>query len=726
MAPLVRISDPSRESVVFSLRAVAASFIVGMLALALIARLVHLQVLEHKHFATLSEDNRVKVVPIAPTRGLIFDRHGEILAQNLPTYSLEITPEAVDDIDVLIDDLRGIIDISDESEEAFRTALLSKRRFESVPLRMRLDEREVALFAVNRHRFPGVDVQARLTRNYPRGELGVHVVGYVGRINREELARLDKVNYRGTLHVGKTGVEASYEDWLHGSVGYQHVETNAQGRILRVLERHDPVPGRNLFLTVDAEVQRAAEVALGEERGAIIAIEPATGSVLAMASTPGFDPNLFAEGIDAKTYRALRGSPGRPLFNRALNGQYPPGSTIKPFLGLAGLEQGVGYTRGEIWCPGFFVLPGRKRRFRDWKKWGHGRVGLHDAIVQSCDVFFYELSLALGIDRMHEYMTRFGFGERTGIRLRGESRGLMPSRKWKRAARDEAWYPGETVNTGIGQGFVLTTPLQLAHATAGLAMRGVLRRPRLVDRAVDPATGEVELVEPETVSVVEPTEDVNWQQIIDAMTGVVHGPRGTARRIGKDLDYQVAGKTGTAQVFSVSQHEKYDADKLDKKLHDHGLFISFAPVDRPQVAVAVIVENGGSGSGAAAPLARIVIETYLEDAPVPSVPEEPSLQASAGDRMGGVSSSTRHARMRIRWHGEGALESARGDEPGPVSSILWSSPVLGIPVLGIPGLGDRSLDHLEFGSFVDGRHGASARSTFDPPDSARVASAATG
>ena len=712
MAPLLRITDPSRESTVFSVRAVAASLVVGILALTLIARLVHLQIHQHKHFATLSEDNRVRVVPLAPTRGLIFDRNGEILAQNLPSYSLEVTPEAVDDIDALIDDLRGIVDISDESEEAFRAALQSKRRFESVPLRLRLDEREVASFAVNRHRFPGVDVQARLTRNYPQGELGAHVVGYVGRINKEEASRLDRVNYRGTLHVGKTGVESSFEDWLHGRVGYQHVETNAQGRILRVLERHDPVPGRNLFLTLDAELQRVAEVALGEERGAIIAVEPATGSVLAMASTPGFDPNLFAEGIDGESYRALRSSPDRPLFNRALNGQYPPGSTIKPFLALAGLEQGVGYTRGTSWCPGFFVLPGRKRRFRDWKKWGHGRIGLHDAIVQSCDVYFYELSLALGIDRMHEYMARFGFGMRTGIRLRGESRGLMPSREWKRAARDEAWYPGETVNTGIGQGFVLATPLQLAHATAGLAMRGVLRRPRLVDRSVDPFTGEVVSVEPEIVSVVEPAEEVNWTQVVDAMTGVVHGERGTARRIGKDLDYQIAGKTGTAQVFSVGQNEKYDADKLDKRLHDHGLFISFAPVGQPRVAVAVIVENGGSGSAAAAPLARIVIEAYLEDAPAPVAPAEPSLRASAGGRAGTVSSAAHQAGTRLQGNRRGAREGARGDEPERVSSTLWS---------GSPGRGG-----LGFSRLVASRHAPSSRADSRSADAAGIASAAVG
>ena len=672
MAPLQRIPDPSRESVVVSVRAVCASLIVAALAIALVARLIHLQVLEHTHFTTLSEDNRVKIVPIAPTRGLIFDRNGEILAQNLPTFSLEVIPEAVDDVDALIDDLRGIIDISDVSEEAFRAALSSKRRFESVPLRLRLDEREMASFAVNRHRFPGVDVHARLTRNYPQGELGAHVVGYVGRINREELAQLDRVNYRGTLHVGKTGVEASYEGWLHGRVGYQHVETNAQGRILRVLDRHDPVPGKNLFLTVDAELQRVAEVALGEERGAIVAIEPATGSVLAMASTPGFDPNLFAQGIDAETYRALRGSPDRPLFNRALNGQYPPGSTIKPFLGLAGLEQGVGYTRGGTWCPGYFALPGRKRRFRDWKKWGHGQVRLHDAIEQSCDVFFYQLSLALGIDRMHEYMTRFGFGERTGIRLKGESRGLMPSREWKRAARDQAWYPGETVITGIGQGFVLTTPLQLAAATAGLATHGILRRPRLVDRAVEPATGEAKTVEPETVSEVRPIEGANWKQIIDAMIGVVHGEKGTARRIGEDLDYRIAGKTGTAQVFSVGQDEKYDADKLDKRLHDHGLFIAFAPVEQPRVAVATIVENGGSGSSAAAPLARIVIQAYLEDVPAPKPPAEPSLRASADDRVGTDSPPASDVTSRVRRQRQRGGESGPAGAPARVSGTRWT------------------------------------------------------
>ena len=643
MAPLLTTSDSSRESFLISMRAVGAALIVGLLTLLLVGRLVHLQIFKHQHFTTLSENNRVKIVPIAPTRGLIFDRRGEILAQNLPAYSLEVVPEAVEDLDALIAELRGIIEITGEDEEAFFAALARKRRFERVPLRLRLEDREVARFSVNRHRFPGVDVGARLIRNYPLGELGVHLVGYVGRINKRELDRIDRADYRGTSHIGKTGVEASYEDWLHGTVGYQRVETNAQGRILRVLERHDPVPGGNLYLGMDARLQRTAEAALGDENGAIVALDPVTGAVLAMASSPGVDPNLFASGIDVETYRALQRSPDRPLFNRAVNGQYPPGSTIKPFVGLAGLERGIGHARGKTWCPGWFTLPGRKHRYRDWKKYGHGRIGLHDAIVQSCDVYFYELALATGIDRMHEYLSSFGFGERTGIKLGGESRGLVPSRAWKRNARGEPWFPGETLITGIGQGYVLATPLQLATATAAIAMRGVRLRPRLVDRAVDPASGDVEEFEPETIASIRLVEASNWERIIEAMTGVVHGPRGTARRINDGISYRMAGKTGTAQVFTVRQNEEYDARKLDKKLHDHGLFIAFAPVERPRIAVAVVVENGGSGSGAAAPLARTVIDAYLgDDTLPPTVPGQPVRRAAANDGSGPALAVTVH------------------------------------------------------------------------------------
>ena len=630
MAPLLAVKDSPRGPYLFSVRAFSAAVIVGILALLLIGRLVHLQIVKLQHFTTLSENNRVKIVPIAPTRGLIFDRRGEVLAQNLPAYSLEVVPEVVEDVDALIADLREIIEIGDEDEEAFLVALTRKRHFEKVPLRLRLEDREVARFAVNRHRFPGVDVVARLTRSYPLGALGGHLVGYVGRINKHDLDRIDQADYRGTSHIGKTGVEASFEDWLHGKAGYQRVETNAQGRILRVLERHDPVPGRNLYLAMDARLQRTAEAALGDENGAIVALDPVTGAVLAMASSPGVDPNLFASGIDPETYRALQRSPDRPLFNRAVNGQYPPGSTIKPFVGLAGLERGIGHARGKSWCPGWFSLPGRKHRYRDWKKQGHGRIGLHDAIVQSCDVYFYELALALGIDRMHRYLSSFGFGERTGIDLKGESRGLAPSRAWKRDARGQSWFPGETLITGIGQGYMLATPLQLASATATISMQGVRVRPRVVDRAVEPVSGDAEEFETKAAAPVRLLEAANWERIIEAMTGVVHGPRGTARRINEDISYRMAGKTGTAQVFTVRQNEEYDARKLDKKLHDHGLFIAFAPAEQPRIAVAVVVENGGSGSGAAAPLARLVIDTYLDDAPPPIAPGRTLRAASDG------------------------------------------------------------------------------------------------
>ena len=646
MARLLTIKDFSRESYLASTRAVAAAIIVGLLTLALVGRLAHLQVLKHRHFTTLSENNRVKIVPVAPTRGLIFDRNGEILAQNLPAYGLEVVPELVEDVDALIGELREIIEITDADEEEFLAVLARKPRFEKIPLRLRLDDQEVARFAVNRHRFPGVDIDARLTRNYPHGELGVHLVGYVGRIDKRELDSIDQADYRGTSHIGKTGIEASHEDWLHGKVGHQRVETNAQGRILRVLERHDPVPGRNLFLTMDVKLQRTAEAALGEERGAIVALEPVTGAVLAMASTPGFDPNLFVHGIDVDTYRSLQRSPERPLFNRAINGQYPPGSTIKPFLGLAGLEYNIGHAQGKSWCPGWFRLPGRERKYRDWKKYGHGRIGLHDAIVQSCDVYFYELALALGIDRMHEYLSSFGFGARTGIRLGGESPGLMPSRTWKRNARGQSWYPGETVITGIGQGYMLTTPLQLASAAAAIATRGTRMRPRIVDRAVDPGSGETEAVEPETKATISSLDAADWKRIVEAMAGVVHGPRGTARRINAGIAYRMAGKTGTAQVVGIGQNEEYDADKLDKRFHDHGLFVAFAPVEEPRIAVAVIVENGGTGSGAAAPLARTVIDAWLGDAPTPPAPGRRTLRAAASE----------------------------GDPPGPVITI---SPVPG-------------------------------------------------
>jgi penicillin-binding protein 2 len=629
VAPVVTIKDEARESQIFRSRSLVAAVAVAIMAVGLLIRLANLQVVEYEHFATLSEDNRVKVVPVPPTRGLIFDRNGLVLAENVATFSLELVPEAVDDLEGTLEELGELVSISESDRKRFSRLLKASRPFQRVPVRLRLEQDEVARFAVNRHRFPGVDVEARLTRYYPMGALTAHVVGYVGRINERELKRLDPAEYRGTSHVGKTGVEQAYEDVLHGKVGYQHVEINAQGRTLRVLERSDPTPGDNLVLNLDVGLQQQATAALGEERGSVVSIDPLTGGVLSLVSNPSFDPNLFVDGIDSKSYRELLHSPGRPLFNRALNGQYPPGSTVKPFLALAGLELGMDKAYKKVWCPGWFRLPGKAHRYRDWKRGGHGHVDLDAAITQSCDVFFYELALDMGVDRMHAFMKRFGFGERTGIDLSGESRGLNPSRGWKRAVKNQPWYPGETLITGIGQGFSLTTPLQLAHATATLAMRGLRLSPAVVMRRERRESVEETAPEDEVPSGhVVPENPANWQKVVDAMESVVHGPRGTARRIGAGAGYRIAGKTGTAQVFTIGQEDTYDEKEIAKKLRDHGLFVAFAPVKRPRIAVAVLVENGGSGSRSAAPLARTVMDYYMQSEAEPG-PGERMLMTAA-------------------------------------------------------------------------------------------------
>lgn len=609
--PLIR--DLARESNLFKSRIAIVSAVVGFLTVVLVARHIHLQVINHEHFKTLSHNNRVKIVPLGPTRGLILDRNGVVLAQNTTSYTLEIVPERVEDLDILIRELKGLIEISGDDEERFRRELGRKRRFEGVPLRYHLSDEEVARFSANRHRFPGVDIHARLTREYPMGSLGVHAVGYVGRIDEMELQRIDEANYRATSHIGKTGVERAYEDMLHGQVGYKHVETNAQGRVLRELERVAPVPGGNIYLTIDASLQAVAEAALQQQKGAVVAIEPATGAVLAMASTPGYDPNLFVNGIDVDTYRDLNTSPGRPLFNRAILGQYPPGSTVKPFVGLAGLERVPEHAHKQAWCGGWYRLKGHKRRYRDWKREGHGRVGFKRAIVESCDVYFYELALALGIDQLHDFMTQFGFGVKTGIDLEQEASGLMPSSEWKMRTQQMVWFPGETLITGIGQGFTLATPLQLASATATLSLRGRRLTPRLVERLEDPETHEQTVFPAQSLETVTLSDPRHWHRVFEAMTDVIHGERGTARRIGVGARYHMSGKTGTAQVRGLAQDEDYDEEQTPKHLQDHALFIAFAPTEQPRIAVSVIVENGGSGSKAAAPIARQVMDYFLLD-----------------------------------------------------------------------------------------------------------------
>lgn len=604
------IKDHIRESRLFNERAAWAVFI-SLLLIGLIAsRLVFLQVVDYGHYATLSDGNRIDLVAVAPTRGFIYDRNGVVLAQNIPSFSLELIPEKAGNLDEAIARLRGLIEIGDEDVRRFYRQLRRNRPFQGIPLRFNLTDAELARFAVERHRFPGVETHARVIRHYPLGPLAAHTVGYVGRINEEELQRLDS-NYAATEFIGKTGIERYYETTLHGEVGFKQVETNALGRSLRELSRAEPVPGASLHLTLDAGLQRVAEEALGGRRGAVVALDPRNGDVLALVSAPSFDPNPFVTGIDFASYDSLQRSPDKPLFNRALRGQYPPGSTVKPFIGLAGLEAGAVRIDTRSFCPGWFSLEGDDHRYRDWKRQGHGMMNLEDAIAESCDVYFYDLAVALGIDRMADFLGRFGFGQPTGIDLRNEASGLMPSREWKRARHNEPWYKGETVIVGIGQGYMLATPLQLAYATGILALGGETHPPRLVQTLEDTRSGVRDPLPPVTATPVPVRDPADWDEVVRSMVKVVHGARGTARAVGIDAAVRIAGKTGTAQVFGIGQDERYDEETVAERLRDHALFIAFAPVEEPRIAVAVLVENAGSGSTAAAPVARRVIEHYL-------------------------------------------------------------------------------------------------------------------
>ena len=607
-----KVKDHVAEARLFSRRALVALAFVLIALLTLIGRLAQLQVMQHEHFITLSESNRVRLQPLPPTRGLIFDRNGVLLADNLPSHRLEVTPEQTQDLEKTLRQLQMMVDISEQDINRFLK--LSKRNppYNGIPLRFRLSEEEVARVAVNLHRFPGVEIKADLTRNYPLGKHAVHVIGYVGRIDERELQTIDTSQYLGSTHIGKTGVEKSYEEVLHGQVGYEQVETNAQGRVLRILKSSPPIPGKNIYLTIDIRLQKTAEEALGDYNGAVVAIDPRNGEILALASMPGYDPNLFVNGISVADYKALNTSPDRPLFNRALRGVYPPGSTVKPMIGLAGLEYGVIERYTPVYCPGFYRLPNSKHRFRDWKRGGHGKTSLDKAITQSCDVFFYDLAVNLHINRLHDYLDQFALGRPTGVDLSGEKSGLLPSQEWKRGAYNQPWYVGETLIAGIGQGYMLVTPLQLAHSTAILAMRGKAHfQPRILHATQEQGSDEIRPAPPRTLPPIEISRPDNWEYVANAMIQVVHGSWGTARAIGKDSPYRIAGKTGTAQVFSLGQDEKYDADKLKRQLHDHALFIAFAPADNPRIAVAVIAEHGGGGSSVAAPIAKQVLDAYL-------------------------------------------------------------------------------------------------------------------
>lgn len=609
----VELKDHQRELYYFKLRLVIAAGLVLLLFFLLFLRFFYLQVLQHEHYSTLAENNRISIVPIVPNRGLILDRNGAVLAHNYSAYTLEITPSKVENLEALINQLANLVEITPKDRKRFRKLLEESKNFESLPIRTRLNDVEVARFAVNHYRFPGVEIKARLFRHYPLGEITSHVIGYISRINDDDLEWLEEKeelsNYRGSDYIGKTGIEQSYETQLHGKTGFEQVEIDANGRAVRTLSRIPPVSGSNLLLALDARLQEFAEKAFGNYRGALVAIEPSSGGVLAFVSKPGFDPNLFVDGIDPQNWDALNNSPDKPLTDRALRGQYPPGSTFKPFLALAGLELNKRSPQYSINDPGYFSLPGSSHRYRDWKAGGHGVVDLHKSLVVSCDSYYYSLAYELGIDNIHSFVSQFGLGQKTGIDIEGEGLGLLPSQEWKLKRFKEKWYAGDTVSVGIGQGYNLVTPLQLANATAILANNGIAFRPHLLRYVQDSKTSQLQILPSEVLYSLN-FKPANLALVKNALIDVT-GPGGTAARAGANSPYPIAGKTGTAQVIALKQNEKYAENRVDERQRDHALFIAYAPADNPQIALAVLVENGGHGAATAAPLARQVLDFYL-------------------------------------------------------------------------------------------------------------------
>jgi penicillin-binding protein 2 len=645
----VSLHDRHLELQVYKNRVVIAAAFCLLAILILVVRLFILQIVDHDVFSTLSQSNRLRIDPIPPNRGLIYDRNGIVLAENRPSYQLELVPDEIKkkgSLEATLTELQQLIKIEKSDIERFRKELKRDRGFEAIPLRFNLSEGEVAHFAVNRHRFPGVDIKGVLSRYYPFGAMTAPVLGYVSRIDEDDLDKLDEGNYRATTHIGKVGIEQYYENVLHGTAGYKQVEVNVEGREIHVVEEKDPVPGSDLHLSIDIRLQTIAEAALGENSGSVVAIEPATGAVLVFVSKPSYDPALFVNGISTEAFTALQQDPGRPLFNRALHGQYPPGSTVKPLYGLAALEQGVVRENFAIGCSGSYQLPRDKRRYRDWKKHGHGPgIDLEQAVIESCDVFFYDLAFRAGIDSMAGYVRQFGLGKPSGIDIVGEKIGLVPSTEWKQKRFGEKWYTGESLSVGIGQGYMLATPLQLAYMTSIMAANGVAWRPHVLEAIRKPeqmpvAGAPVAATHEQTAGQPAPPVDTaaqvaadqglrlqkiapvlqhtvpvvrqnHWDYIRKAMVGVVHSEKGTARATGWKAPYHIAGKTGTAQVISIKQNEEYDEEKISKQFRDHALFIAYAPAEKPEIAMAILVENGGHGSSAAAPIARKIMDQYL-------------------------------------------------------------------------------------------------------------------
>ena len=611
---IAEMRNAERELHHFQVRiGIAATVVVVAFAL-LGTRFFFLQVVRHDTYQAKAEENRISLVPVTPNRGLILDRNGQVLARNYSAYTLEISPRKVRDVEGLIGELSGIIDIQPRDRNRFRKLLAETRNAESLPIRTRLSDEEVAKFAANRYRFEGVDIKARLFRQYPYGDNASHVIGYMGRINQADQAKLEEqgvdANYRGTEFMGKAGVEASYQDELHGVTGLEQVEIDAAGRGIRTLSRTPSQPGNNVALTLDFKLQQVGENSFGERRGALVALDPLSGAVLAFISKPGFDPNLFVDGIDPQSWSELNTSIDRPLLNRAVNGIYPPGSSFKPFMAMAALELGKRNPRSTIYDPGYFEFGGR--RFRDSKKGGNGTVDLMKSIVVSSDTYYYQLANDLGIDAIAGFMKNFGFGARTGIDLIGESTGVLPSPEWKqkrfRRPEQQKWYAGETISIGIGQGYNAYTPIQLAQALATLVNSGTMYRPHLVSHIDNLRTGERKNIEPEVVQRV-PFKPDHVEFVKRAMAGV--NKEGTGARAFARAEYTSGGKTGTAQVIALKQNEKYDESKVAERHRDHSWFIAFAPLENPRIVLAVIVENGGFGARAAAPIARTMLDYYL-------------------------------------------------------------------------------------------------------------------
>lgn len=600
--------DEVAEKKLFRNRAIFMAIFMLSLLLVLAIRIAFLQIVEHEKYQNLSENNRIKLQPIAPNRGLIYDRNGILLAENIPSHTLTLVKEKVSDIDEVLTYLRTLISISERDERQFRRRLKSSHRpYEPVVVKHKLTEEEISKIMVNRFYLPGIDVEARLVRHYPEGELSVSALGYVGRINEKESQRLDGKRYSATKHIGKLGIESRYEEELHGEVGYQKVETNVRGRVIRVIEQQDPIPGKDLVLHLDQRLQRAASKAMKGYRGAVVAIDVKTGGILTQFSNPSYDPNSFVTGISHKEYSALRKNLDLPLFNRAIRGQYPPASTLKPFLGLSFLEAEAVTWEDKVVDNGWYKLENDERLYRDWKRRGHGHVDLHDAMMESCDTYFYDGAFKTSIDNIAPFLAKFGFGQNMTLDVPNALSGLLPDREWKKKNRRRSWYAGDTVNLGIGQGFMLTTPMQLATATAALAAKGAWRSPRLLL-----SMGENSDIE-DTKALEEITlkDPKDWDKMFDAMVAVITGPRGTGRALRHNLDFTMAAKTGTSQVVSIAQNEEYDSEMLAERNRDHALFIAFAPVENPAIAIAVIVENGESAGRTAGPVAKAVLQEYL-------------------------------------------------------------------------------------------------------------------